>query len=178
MTRKKICRLAAGALALVVLLLAGCWYGVLTTADSRQLGRELKRLHDLVEPGNVASAKTISARLKFLQASAFKGKLEGQEIAVRYRWPDRLTLQAEVDGSDYAVGRDGEEVWAWAAEKQFAVIGVNDVPRFASFPDSVQQVELADLSIPVKRWHLWLAPALLKVKHEDGWKITAMPGGQ
>ncbi len=172
MGRRKLRRLITGAVVLFAILLAGAWYGILTTAESRQLGRELVRLHDLVEPRDEASAKTISIRLKFLQASAFKGKLEGQEIALRYRWPDRLVLQANVDGGDYAVGRDGEEVWAWAAEKQFAVIGVNDVPRFSQFPDSVKVVELADFSLPVKRWHLWLAPAMLEVDHEDGWKIS------
>jgi len=172
MSRKKMCRLIAGAFAFVVLLLLGSWYGILTTAESRQVGREMIRLHDLVEPGNAATAKTISARLRIIQASALKGELEGREIIFRYQWPDRMVLQVEVDGSDYAVGRNGEEVWAWAAEKQFAVIGVNDVPRFAGFPDSVQAVELADFSTPVKRWHLWLAPALLEVEGGEEWKIA------
>lgn len=173
MKGRKLWRLIAGLSVLLAVMWTGAWYGVLTTAESRHLGRELIRLHDLVEPEDAASAKTISARLNFLQASAFKGKLEGQEIAIRYQWPDRLVLQANVDGGDYAVGRAGEEVWAWVAEKQFAVIGVNDVPRFSEFPDSVQKVELADFSLPVKRWHLWLAPAMLEVSHEDGWIVSA-----
>lgn len=169
--RGRYTRLVAGTAVLMLLLLVGVWYGVLTTEESRQFGRELTRFYDLVEPGDKGSAKTISVKLKFIQASAFKGKLEGQEIDLRYRWPDRLVLKTEVDGSDYAVGRDRDEVWAWAAEKQFAVIGVNDVPRFSGFPDSVQEVELEEFSLPLKRWYLWLAPAMLQVERGEGWKI-------
>lgn len=172
MNRGRCVKRFAWALTLALLLPAGLWYGVLTTADSRQLGREMVRWHRLLEPGDAASARTISAHLEILQASALKGKLEGKEVKVAYRWPDRLVLQTQVDGNGYAVGRDGEEVWAWAAEKAFAVIGVNDVPKFAGFPDSVEPVELADFSLPVKGWQLWLAPALLDVDHDNGWKIA------
>ncbi len=172
MKKKKIGRLLAGA----VLIAVGLWYGVLTSSDSRQLGGDLMVCYDLVLPGDVDTAKTLSGRLTVVQASALKGKLEGKQIDVRYRWPDRLTLRARVDGSDYAVGRDGEEVWAWAAEKKFAVVGVNDVPRFAGVPDSVQSVDLEDFSLPVKRWHLRLAPAMLRVRRGvEGMRITAQP---
>lgn len=77
---------------------------------------------DLTDASRV---RILSVRVKVVQAAALKGKLEGREIDIRYRWPDRLTLQTQVGGSDYEVGRDGDEVWTWAAEKKFAVVGVN-----------------------------------------------------
>ncbi len=187
MNRKKWMKGVVWVLALGLLLPAGLWYGVLTDADSRHLGRELLRWQRLIEPGDADSAKTLSVQLEVLQAAALKGKLEGKQLKVAYRWPDRLVLGTQVDGYDYAVGRDGQEVWAWAAEKSFAVLGVNDVPRFAGFPDSVEPVELPDFALPVKAWQLWLAPALLDVEHGDGWRIAVkdwarktlgLPGGE
>ncbi|MCF6311888.1 MAG: C45 family autoproteolytic acyltransferase/hydrolase [Verrucomicrobiales bacterium] len=156
------------------LLVLGWWFLILTTADSRRLATELREVYDLVLPDDAAAAMTLSGRIKVVQAEFLKGKLEGQQIDIRYRWPDRLRLSAKVDGSDYAVGRDGGEVWAWAGEKKFAVVGVNDVPRFAGVPDSVQPVELADFSLPLKSWHWWLAPAMLEVKSsEKGVRVRA-----
>ncbi|MFK5924925.1 MAG: C45 family autoproteolytic acyltransferase/hydrolase [Verrucomicrobiota bacterium] len=157
-----------------VLVVLGLWFLILTSADSRRLAAELRDVYDLVVPGDASTARTLSVRVKVVQAAALKGKLEGREIDIRYHWPDRLVLRTQVDGSDYAVGRDGDEVWAWAAEKKFAVVGVNDVPRFAGVPDSVQPVDLEDFSLPLKRWHLWLAAAMLEVKSgEEGIRVRA-----
>ena len=161
-------------LSLLALLVAPFvfWYGPLTTGETRSLGREVLRFHSLIEPSDPAKARTLSAEVTITPGKGLPDGLADHPVRVAYRFPDRLRLIARVDGKDYRIGRNGEEIWLHAPQKGLAVVGANDVPRFTSHPDSLQPVDLPTFTIPVKRWQLRLLPALVEIEENSDGKST------
>ena len=122
-------------------------------------GNRSLRLADLVAPEGGTQAQSVGVKLKVSEASGLPDEIVGQELSVRYRYPDRLRLEAEVSEKHYMVGRDQDEIWFHAPEKQLTVVGQDDVPRFTGYPQSVQAVDLKDFALPVSRWQLKVLPA-------------------
>lgn len=145
------------------------WYGVLTSFQSRMLGRQVLQLHFLVHPTAPAAAKALSMDFEITPRRGLPQDITGQSIHLDYQSPNQLKLSAKVDGKDYAVGRAGDEIWLHAPQNGLAVVGVDDVPRFANDPESIQVVRLPDFNLPVKRWQLRLLPALIEA---NSWRFS------
>lgn len=100
-------------------------------------------------------------------------ELEGQELALKIQGPDRLWLRAEIDGQPLELGRSGDELWIWQVVQQFGVHGRNDVPRFAVDPDSLEQVSLPALVLPLPAAAL---PLLVLALNLEGGEVRALDG--
>ena len=93
------------------------------------------KLADIVDPPNGATPQTFSATLKVVKAEGWPKSVAGQTASFAYQAPDRLMVNATVDGKTYALGRNQQQLWIHAPAKKFGVVGVPGVPRFASAPD-------------------------------------------
>lgn len=164
---KRVRRLLLSA-ALAVVVFVVLWFTVLTTAASRSAAAAVASLHHLIAPASASQARMLAGTVTFERVEGLPDVLEGRSAQVAYRFPDRLVVSAEVDGNDYAIGRNGQEVWMHVPHKQMALIGADDVPRFASDPTSVQPIHLAPFRIPGKAWHRWLLPAALEASFPSG----------
>jgi hypothetical protein len=148
------------------LALLGVWFFVLTTPESRAVGSLAREWHSLLDPGAADRAKTIAAEVKFVRTAGLPDALEGQSAEFLYRYPDKILLHTEVEGEEYRIARDGQEVWLHVPGKDMAILGTGDTPRFSNDPSSVAPVELADFALPFDHFHLALLPALIDA-HES-----------
>lgn len=117
----------------------------------------VQELAGVFEPAADAPAKTFSTQLRVLRAPVKEAL--GREASITFQAPDKLQLSAEVEGSTYKVGRDGNEVWFYVSGKKWGVIGKPGVPRFTNDPASIDDTVLPPFSIP-HRAKLALLPTL------------------
>ena len=114
----------------------------------------------IVEPVVGTPARTFSARLKVVKSS--QASLAGQSLDLAYQAPDKLRLATAIERRPFVIGRHGEELWILAPQKKFGVIGSAAVPKFSTRPDSIDQMPLGPLKLPVPREQLALLPLLLQ----------------
>jgi hypothetical protein len=138
------------------------WYGVLTSSDSRSTGRAALRMHSLIQPADPANAKTLAADITVTPSRGLPDEISGQLIHIDYQFPDRLRLSTTIDDKKYRIGRLADEIWLHAPENGLAVVGANDVARFAGDADSLDPIELPEFHLPIKRWQLRLLPAFIE----------------
>jgi hypothetical protein len=117
----------------------------------------VERLADVYAPAKAAEPRTFSATLKVVRAPM--REVAGREATLAYQAPDRLRIAAEVDGSQYALGRDGQEVWMHAAGKKWGIVGRPGLQRFATNPASVDHTTLPPFTFP-ERAKIALLPTL------------------
>lgn len=123
----------------------------------------LTKLHDAVEPPTGAPPRTFHARLCFTQADGLSKDIEGREFDVLVQPPDRLQVSVWINNQLYRLGRNGQQLWIYADEKQFCLVGERGIRRFNSDPDSIDQTWLGPLDLPVSRWHTERLPRVLDV---------------
>lgn len=165
--KKHPARFLVGSIAAICLFAAILWFGVLTSAEARSLAKHLGRIHELIEPSS-GDAPLVSGQFSFSKVSGVPGELAGQGARFSYQAPDKLFLSAEVDGEQYHIARDGQEVKIFVPHKEMAIVGANDVPRFSGRPDSVDPVELPSFALPVSRSEMRLLPAMISAEGEAG----------
>jgi hypothetical protein len=85
----------------------------------------------------------------------------GASLDLAYQGPDRLRISATVDGTKYAAGRIGQQLWAHMPAKKFAIVGTPDVPRFKRFPDEKDTSVVPPFALPGGRLPLALAPMMV-----------------
>jgi hypothetical protein len=112
---------------------------------------------DVYEPPAGTAARTFSTRLRVVRSSVKEAA--GREASVAYQAPDKLRLSANVDGSDYAVGRDGNQIWFYVSGKKWGVVGKPGVPKFTADPKSIDDTVLPAFTFP-QRAKLALLPTL------------------
>jgi hypothetical protein len=127
-----------------------------------------ERLADIYSPRAHAPARTFSTQLRVLR-SPWK-EASGRSASIAYQAPDKLRISAEVDGSQYSIGRDGQEVWMYAAGKKWGLIGQPGLPRFATNPASVDNTVLPPFTFP-ERAKLALLPTLCTFEELPGEKV-------
>lgn len=135
----------------------------------------------------------IAVTLKCLSASSGLKFLEGQDLHFSYQAPDKLRLEVKIEGILATLGRNGHNLWIRVPDKNFALRGADDVPRFATRPDSTGRATMDFFKLPVKKEQLALLPALTvinKVTDSSGLDVVTLqlkaeaakalkaPGGQ
>ncbi len=114
-------------------------------------------LVSICHPASDAAARTFSTKLRVVRSPLKEAS--GREATIAFQAPDKLQLSADIDGSTYAVGRDGGEVWFHVTGKKWGVVGKSGVPKFASNPASIDNSVLPLFEIP-HRAKLALLPTL------------------
>jgi len=142
------------------------WTFALTSPESRQVGAFLDTWYGHHQAGEILECS--------LEAD-ISAELPPMPIQLRWKAPDHLKLQTEIEEVAATMCRNGEELWIHVPEKQYALVGQPDLPRFTGYPDSVEAVELPSLDLPVSRWQMRLAPMLLKVNTSDEGALTIAP---
>ena len=128
------------------------------------LSAAVMRTAAVIEPREGAVPQTLTTRVKIVRGEGIPRDLIGRELELVWQAPDRLRLTTEVDGQRYALGRDGQEVWAQAAAKPFGVRGVAGVPRFSTSPEKLDATVLPPFKLAMPREQLALLPLLSKVE--------------
>jgi isopenicillin-N N-acyltransferase-like protein len=123
----------------------------------------VNKLMTVLEPGTNAPS-TFSAKLKAANGAGLGKSLIGREAFVAYQAPNRLLLSAKIDDTQYMIGRNGQQLWAYVPTKHFGAIGKSGVPRFASAPDKLDHTRMEDLRLPIAREQIALLPMLSKLE--------------
>lgn len=154
-------------LIIIAATVAALWFGPLTSPESRALGRAALRLDERLHSAQDGEkSDALQASLTFLEVEGLPDALEGRQLNLAAQLPDRLRLAAEIDGHPYQLGRNGETLWISVPHKNLAIEGSNEVPRFASDPNSTETIALPELKNPMPRWQLALIPAVFRVERE------------
>ena len=112
-------------------------------------------------PGD--TPQTFSTRLEILKAGGLPKEINGKSITLAIQAPDRLLLSASYSGKTYSIGRDQQQIWFYAPEKKWGVIGKPGEPRFLSAPDKKDTTKVGPLKLPLPREQLALLPLLFTV---------------
>jgi hypothetical protein len=136
----------------------------------KYFGGALARLAQIVEPPTNEAPQTFTTTLKIVKADGLPKGLVGQEFGIAFQAPDHLRLTAQWDHQDFTIGRDGQEVWIDEPGKKLALVGSQDVPRFATAPESKDQTPLAPVKLPLPSEQLLVLPFLMD--------LSALPNEQ
>jgi outer membrane lipoprotein-sorting protein len=123
----------------------------------------LRHTYDVIEPPRHAPPRTFVARFRVVAAEGVSKDFQGQTVAVAIQPPDRLRLALNIKGDNYELGRDGEDIWIYAAAKDFCVVGKPGIPRFSAAPETVDTSELGPLEVPFPRGRLRWLPYFVEV---------------
>ncbi len=129
----------------------------------------------LVEPPPGTAAKTLSARLTIAKADGLPKELLGRTATLAFQAPDRLRVEAEVDGERYVVGRDGPRLWVHVPARKFGLVGSPDVPRFAANPDTPDGTRLGPFAFPLSKAQVAAWFLLLKAEALPDETIAGVP---
>src|SRR5690349_16969667 len=105
-------------------------------------GGGLMRLTQIIQPPTNEPPRTFTTRLKILKAEGLPGELAGREIEIAFQAPDHLRLSAQWEHQDVVIARNQQEVWIDVPGKKLGLVGAPEVPRFATDPQSTNDVPL------------------------------------
>ena len=128
------------------------------------LSRALQKVVSVVEPPNGAPAPAFRADIHFDKVEGLPKELAGQTATLAFQAPDHLTLAARYKNEDYALGRDGQQLWMHVAARKWGVVGQPGQPRFLTAPGKLDTTRLGPFRLPVSRDQLLLAPLLMTVE--------------
>lgn len=131
----------------------------------------IRRWADVVEPRPGQAAKTFTTTVTVTRAEGLPKELKGASLDLAFQGPDRLRLTANVRDAEYALGRDGQELWLHMPAKKFAILGSPDVPRFKRFPDEKVDAQLPPMRLPISRFQLALVPLMVDAVLEPAEEI-------
>ncbi len=117
----------------------------------------IERLADVYAPRKQQAARTFSTTLTVVRSSVKEA--DGRKATLAFQSPDRLRLAAEIEGSQYAIGRDGQEVWMSVPVKNWGIVGKPGLPRFATNPASIDTTILPPFTF-AERAKIVLLPTL------------------
>lgn len=150
---------------LLLTLLVALWpFLTLAGDDTNQLlpvfTAALNQVAALVEPATNEPPRTFTTTLKILQADGLPKELVGSQLELAMQAPDHVRIEGAWDGQQGIVCRDGQEVWINAATKKFGLLGLPNIPPFASAPDGKEAPPLGPLKLPLSPQQLLLLPLL------------------
>ncbi|MFI5381963.1 MAG: C45 family autoproteolytic acyltransferase/hydrolase, partial [Tepidisphaerales bacterium] len=91
-------------------------------------------------------------------------ELEGATVDLTIQPPDRILIKAKVGGKEYSIGRKGQSMWVYVPDQHFGVIGLPDVPRFSTDPQSLDRAPMTDLDFPANEMLLKASLMALSVR--------------
>lgn len=127
----------------------------------------IQRLIGIIEPPAGADAPVLTATLQFDKVRGVPKELSGQSVALAFQAPDRGRLSVKYKNENYALGRDGQQIWMHALGKKWGIVGKPGEPRFLSAPGKKDTTKVAPWKLPLPREQLVLAPFLMN--------LTALP---
>src|SRR5215216_5746036 len=113
------------------------------------LNTALARWSEVVQPPEGQPARTFVTRVRVVKAEGLPNAVAGLSAELAYQAPDRLRVDADVNGKAYSLGRSGQELWVDIPHKQFALLAKPGLPRFKTHPDEIDTTQLPEFSCPV-----------------------------
>ena len=108
----------------------------------------LHRIVSLVEPPKDAPPQTLVARYRLVEAEGVSKKIPTDQIELALQAPDHLRVALRGKGRDYELGRNGQQIWISAPEKNIALLGTPRAPRFLAAPEKKDMTHLQPLHLP------------------------------
>jgi len=136
------------------------------------LGSILRAWENIVEPASDTGPRTFVAQFKVSRADGLPKAAAGATGEIAFQAPDHLRLSAVVDGNEYSIGRDGNELWMDEPGKHFAVLGQNGIAPFRAEPANLDATVLAPFTLPVSRTRIALASLMLNTELLPSQKIA------
>ena len=119
---------------------------------------------NVIEPPVGMPAQSFVATMQIMEATGLPRQAVGSVVHLAYQSPDLLKISATVEGNDYCVGREGNEIWTDEPGKHFAVLGRPGIARFHGVPDSAENTVVPPFSLPLSCAKLALATLALNVE--------------
>jgi outer membrane lipoprotein-sorting protein len=134
-----------------------------TNPPVQVLSSALAKVAGLIQPPAGEPARTFTATVRIARAEGLPGDLAGRELELAFQAPDHLRLGATFSRENFLLGRDGQEVWLYAPERKFGLIGSPEVAPFSTAPERKETTPLGPLKLPVAPELLMVLPALMDV---------------
>jgi isopenicillin-N N-acyltransferase-like protein len=128
------------------------------------LSRAIVQVVSLVEPPADAPTRSVTGRVKVIEAAGDLKSVAGREAKFSLQAPDRFRVAAAIDDRDLEMGRDGQRLWAFAPKKSFGVIGSADAPRYLTRPNDRDGTRLRRLKLPLPKEQLLMLPLLVQAE--------------
>jgi hypothetical protein len=122
------------------------------------------KLASIIEPSAGEAPQTFSAKLEVTKAEGLPKEVAVNDATVVLQAPDRFLLSVYVGDKLYAAARDRQEVWVYARDKKFGLIGKPGTARFSTAPEKKDTTKLGPLKIPLAKDQLALLPLLMNVE--------------
>jgi hypothetical protein len=123
----------------------------------------LSNIVEVITPAEEAAPRTFTARLQFSKAEGIPERFVDSTVQLAVQAPDRVLITGKAGGDVFGVGRSGQQLWAHAPGKRFAVVGEPGQARFLSSPHKRDTTTLGPLKLPVPREQVALLPFLMRV---------------
>ncbi len=130
----------------------------------RSIGQLVRHL---APPKEGAMAPPFTVRLSVEATEGLPSEIQGAELDLAVRLPDRLRLEASVAGQRFVLGRDGESLWLADASSGYALDGRAGRPLFAREPERIDQTTLGSWRLPFSREELFLFSTAFAVIDSD-----------
>ena len=102
----------------------------------------------------------IKVTLHCADATGSMKDLSQQNLTLSYQYPKSFRIEGTFEKHRFTLGSDGTTLWVHEPDANWLVVGSNDVPRFSTRADSVQQVDLAKRLPSLPKDKLPLLPAI------------------
>ena len=135
-----------------------------TNSPAQLLAQALTRLVAIIEPSADLPPRTFTTTVKVLKANGLPKEVEGRGLELAFQAPDHLRVSADWDRQSYVVGRDRQELWVYAPQKKFGLLGSPDKAPFSTAPAVNDSKPLGPLKLPIPAEQLGLLPFVTDVK--------------
>jgi outer membrane lipoprotein-sorting protein len=134
-----------------------------STPPAEVLSAALAKVAGVLQPPAGEPARTFTTTVRIARAEGLPADFAGRELELAFQAPDHLRLKATWSRDNFLLGRDGQEVWLYAPERKFGLIGSPAVAPFSTTPDRKETASLGPLKLPVPTELLMVLPALTDV---------------
>ncbi len=146
-----------------------------TNSPSELFARALNQVAAILQPPTNQVPLTFTTTVKVLKAGGLPKGTEGRTLELAFQAPDHVRAAVTWDGHSYVACRDGQEVWIYAPQKKFGLIGSPDRVPFATGPSSADSKPLGPLKLPISAQQLAVLPFVTDVKALPDESVAATP---
>jgi outer membrane lipoprotein-sorting protein len=132
-----------------------------TNPPAQVLSSALAKVAGLLQPPEGEPARTFTTTVKIVRAEGLPGDLAGREVELAFQAPDHLRVGATWSRENFLLGRDGQELWVYAPERHFGLIGSPEVAPFSTAPNRKDTAPMGALKLPIPPELLALLPLLM-----------------
>jgi Acyl-coenzyme A:6-aminopenicillanic acid acyl-transferase len=120
----------------------------------------LSNLVTLIEPPFETEPWALSTRVEVTRAKGLPAALQNAAADLAFQAPDRLRVATRVENRPLIIGRNGPDLWAFAPEKKFGLLGKPGVARFSNDPASRETTRLEPFRLPIGREQIFMLPLI------------------